>query len=219
MKNSSRDKLITEHLEMAAAIAAQCISQYNLSPLLQYSDVLAYAHQGLVEAAQRYSPNSNTQFRSFAWSRIRGAVIDGVRKSSRLGFSRTVGSASAAPAVWLGSPPVNAGLHDQLSSLDPRHDDPVAGLPDEQSLHYSPEADVDERRLRAALLRAIDALPALERDVTLRHYYHGEDIAEIGKRDGRSKYSVSRTHARCLRQLRATISDTLPAHLATEVTQ
>src|SRR5262249_28499421 len=93
MQDDFRKKLIADHMEMAVAIASECVLKFNLSSLLPYADVVAYAQQGLVEAANRYSPQCGTHFRSYSWPRIKGAVIDGVRKHKRYGFSRTFGPA------------------------------------------------------------------------------------------------------------------------------
>ena len=66
MTEDFRRKLIADHMEMAAAIAADCAARFNLFPLLPYDDVLGYAQQGLVEAANRYSPENGTNFRTFS---------------------------------------------------------------------------------------------------------------------------------------------------------
>ena len=60
MQDDFRNKLIADHMEMAAAIASDCATKFNLFSLLPYSDLVAYAQQGLVEAASRYSPARST---------------------------------------------------------------------------------------------------------------------------------------------------------------
>jgi len=204
MQDDFRKKLIADHMEMAAAIASECVTKFNLFSLLPYADVLGYAQQGLVEAANRYSPESGTKFRSYSWSRIRGAVIDGVRKCSRHGFSRTLGAPTYEPAD--GPAP----------KAKPQELDAIA---DEKSVQGSAEDDVDASRLRAVLLRAIEALPARQRDVTLRHYYRGQDLVDISEQDGLSEDYVGRIHATSLRQLRAALGETLRDYVSAEAPQ
>jgi RNA polymerase sigma factor for flagellar operon FliA len=204
MTEDSRQKLIADHMEMAAAIAADCATRFNLFALLPYDDVLGYAQQGLVEAANRYSPDSGTSFRTFSWTRIKGAVIDGVRKHRRDGYTRSRG----AP--------------------EHRHEGPTPGRPsasdvealtDEESIFDPPEARLDRQRLRASLLKAIDALPPRQREVTLRHYYRDEELITISKDQGLSHDYVSRVHTSSLRQLRTSLAGDLRGHLATEASQ
>jgi RNA polymerase sigma factor for flagellar operon FliA len=203
MQNDFRKKLIADHLEMAAAIAHDCVNRYNLASLLPYDDVLAYAQQGLVEAASRYSPESGTKFRSYSWPRIKGAVIDGVRKSRRYGFSRTFGAVE----------PDSHGLvsNDRSTTLD--------DLPDESATQQSAEEKVDATRLRSALLNAIATLPERHREITLRHYYRGEDLKEISKDSCLSEDHVGRIHTSSLRYLRATLEERLCDHVSPELAQ
>jgi RNA polymerase sigma factor FliA len=205
MQEDLRNKLIADHLEMAAAIAAECVSEFNLRPLLPFSDVLGYAQQGLVEAANRYSPETGTKFRSFSWSRIRGAVIDGVRKNGRVGYTR-------------GQTPADLDAVDAVPTTRTKATSPET-LPDESSVLNSVESTVDASRLREAVLRAIDELPPRERDITLRHYYRGEEIIDISQDYGLTHQHVSRIHCECLRQLRASLGEAARAYLKPEIAQ
>ena len=201
MTEDSRQKLIADHMEMAAAIAADCASRFNLHGLLPYDDVLGYAQQGLVEAANRYSPEAGTNFRTFSWTRIKGAIIDGVRKHRREGYTRSGG----APDQRHEGP---APRQSKASDLD--------ALSDEESAFNSAEDRLDSKRLRASLLRAIDALPPRQREVTLRHYYRGEDLVTISKDDGLSNHYVKRVHLNSLRQLRSSLSNAVRGYLSSE---
>lgn len=201
MHDDFRKKLIADHMEMAAAIASDCVTKYNLSSLLPYADVLGYAQQGLVEAANRYSPECGTQFRTYSWSRIKGAVIDGVRKNRRHGFSRTFGAAD----------------HDEHDGPVPKGaTSTVEALVDEKSIYSSAEDKADARRLRTALLQAIETLPERHRDITFRHYYRGEDLKEISKEAGFSEDHVGRIHTSSLRYLRATLAETLRDYISSD---
>lgn len=56
-------------------------------------DLLACGQQGLFEAALRFDPSRGATFRTFAYYRVRGAMLDGVRKMgnwSRRGFERII---------------------------------------------------------------------------------------------------------------------------------
>ncbi len=204
MQDDFRNKLIADHMEMAAAIASDCATKFNLFSLLPYSDLVAYARQGLVEAASRYSPESGTKFRTYSWSRIKGAVIDGVRKNSRHGFDRKVDLTDHDPDD---GPAPKAGP----SNLD--------AIADETSVNVSAEDKADASRLRAALLRAIDGLPPRQRDLTLRHYYRGEELVELSKEYGLCEDYVVRIHTKALRDLRVALEDELREYVSDEALQ
>lgn len=198
MHDEFRKKLIEEHMEMAGAIAAECLTKYNLASLLPYDDLLAYARAGLVEAAQKYDPGAGVHFRSYSWSRIKGAVMDGIRRNSR--YSRAYRGEDGAAHDDVSARPSAKGVH---SAILPNAADT---LPDAGSLSYSPEAAVDAGRVRAALLRALQALPARDRDVILRHYFRGEPIKDIAQQYGFTVFTIVRFHARSLSQLRDALS-------------
>ena len=204
MQDEFRNKLIADHMEMAAAIASDCATKFNLFSLLPYADVLAYAQQGLVEAARRYSPDSGTKFRTYSWSRIKGAIIDGVRKNSRHGFTRKLGAPD----------------HDEHDGPAPKPvPNSLDAVPDETSVDASAEDRADASRLREALLRAIDGLPPRHRDLTLRHYFRGEDLVELSKEYGLCDDYVVRIHKSALRYLRSALADDLPGDVSAEALQ
>ncbi len=70
---------------LAVQVAQEC------SDAIPKEDLIAYGHQGLLEAALRYESDRGAAFRTFAYYRVRGAMIDGLRKMgpwSRRGFER-----------------------------------------------------------------------------------------------------------------------------------
>lgn len=204
MHDDDRNKLIADHMEMATAIASECLVKYNLASLLPYDDLVAYARAGLVEAATKYKPSKGTTFRSYSWARIKGAVLDGVRKNSR--YSRAYHPADLVQdeSTAHHTPTTLAGIQgpdDGLLNGDE--------LPDVTSLQRSPEEAIDAARVRATLLRAVDALPARQRDVIMRYYFRGEDIADVAAHYGFHTHTIVRDHSRSLAQLRQALAESL----------
>src|SRR4051812_38333728 len=81
MQTVSSEQLITEHLPYTTAVTNDFLSQHNLRKLIRVDDAVAYGRLGLTEAAARFSPDPGTSFATFSFTRIRGAVIDGIRKT------------------------------------------------------------------------------------------------------------------------------------------
>lgn len=81
-----RDLLIEQHRSYVQALAVEIF--HSLAVRVDLSELVAYGHLGLVEAAERYDPRRGVTFPTFAHYRIKGAIYDGLRE---MGFrSRSV---------------------------------------------------------------------------------------------------------------------------------
>jgi RNA polymerase sigma factor for flagellar operon FliA len=74
---TERDKLIAEHLTLVQAIAGKL--KRTLGRSIEFDDLVGYGHKGLIEAAERFDPKQGVTFTTFAYYRIRGAMLDGMR--------------------------------------------------------------------------------------------------------------------------------------------
>ena len=190
MHDEFRKKLIEEHMEMAGAIASECLTKYNLASLLPYDDLLAYARAGLVEAAHKYDPGAGVHFRSYSWSRIKGAVLDGIRRNSR--YSRAYRGQDDDGRDDVSARPSAKGSHPQSCRTQ--------RTPSRTPARFNtrPKKRSTPAEYRAALLRAVQALPARDRDVILRHYFRGEPIKDIAEQYSFDPHTVVRFHCRSL---------------------
>jgi len=73
-----RDKLIVEHIEIARRISLRIAR--SCPDWISRDDIVAAGMIGLAEAAERYDETRQEPFLSFAEKRIRGAVIDELRR-------------------------------------------------------------------------------------------------------------------------------------------
>src|SRR5450432_2953630 len=51
---------------------------------VELEELIALANAGLAEAAQRFDPTKGAAFSTYAWYRVQGSIVDGLRKSSNL---------------------------------------------------------------------------------------------------------------------------------------
>jgi RNA polymerase sigma factor for flagellar operon FliA len=180
-----RNKLITEHLDVARSIAQQVASQFHLQHV--FDDLLGYANQGLVEAAGRYSPSANIRFSTFCWTRVRGAVIDGIRKQF---FGRHKMSDGSRPS------------HVAYAAKDTSEQLRATSVP-----LQDPEAALDGRRVRTALVEALAALPEAQREIVVRKHCRNELIHEIAADLGIHRSNAARQHMAGLRTLRSALGE------------
>lgn len=135
---------------------------------------------GLIQAEQRFEPDTGAQLKTFARGRIRGAIIDGIRQRHFFGVraSRT---------------------HRDLVTIS--LDAPLAPAP---QLQYTPDPDADiarEERIRA-VRAALDALPDPQAQILRMHYLEEITLVEIARRLGMSLSNASRIHVQALRMFR-----------------
>jgi RNA polymerase sigma factor for flagellar operon FliA len=211
MQTSASHQLITDHINFSEAVAIACFSEFDLEGVFPVGDVLAWAQRGLVEAAGRFTPDSGAKFSTYCFKRIRGAVIDGVRREglSRRGhaYRMKAHGADASDSELGDTSP--AGLFDH-ADLD------VDTLP--QAVHEPADDALHARRLREAVLKAIRSLPELERTAMLLYVYEGLNLSRIAERVGISKAYSCRVHWRALRLL-ATALAGVPETFGVEVGQ
>lgn len=177
-----RDHLVARHLELARRAAGRIYPRVR--GLVGFDELCALANAGLAEAAERYDPARGTTFATFAWYRIQGAIVDGLRRSSQ----RRQSAPAAAPAP---RPRVVS-----LDTLRDRGFDAAGDAP-------GPGDDLDRARRTARLRAAIAQLPDRPRALVTKHYFEGKSLLEAGAELGVSKSWASRLHAQAVDQLRA----------------
>ena len=78
----NKDELINENLELVKRIAYYY--RGRVGKIIEIEDLLQLGMVGLVQAAHNYSPQNDVPFASYAKLRIKGAIVDYLRKSSNL---------------------------------------------------------------------------------------------------------------------------------------
>lgn len=79
-KPSQNDERITQLLPMVSYIARKVITY--LKPPLSFEDMVSAGMVGLVKAAKDYNEKHNTEFKTYAYIRIKGAILDELRSWS-----------------------------------------------------------------------------------------------------------------------------------------
>ena len=195
-------------------------------------ELVSLGDLGLVEAASRFDPGAGVRFSTFAWYRVQGAILDGLRRSSSLPRRvwtqllalRAAGEyleaqarrEAAARAQGAGAPSTTEErlreVKDAVAAVEAMYATAVAGGFDEEK-HAAPEAtdvrdDLARRQTHARITAAIAALPDRERALVEKHYFEGKNLMEAGAELGISKSWASRLHAQAVDRLRAALGDT-----------
>ena len=80
-KNSSiRDEIILKYAHLVKLIAGRIA--INIPSNIEFDDLLGYGIFGLIDAVDKFNIDLGVKFETYAYSRIKGAIIDGVRENS-----------------------------------------------------------------------------------------------------------------------------------------
>lgn len=192
---------------------------------IEKRELVSLGDLGLVEAASRFDPEAGATFATFAWYRVQGAIIDGVRKSAtipkrvwaQLCALRAAGEVletrarqeSAARTRGAAPSRTEEKLHEVKEAMAAI--EMVYALSARASLDSIAETAADpsqspERFATAALGDRLDAalaqLPEKERALVQKHYFDGKNLLEAGQELGISKSWASRLHAQAVERLR-----------------
>jgi RNA polymerase sigma factor FliA len=211
------DDLIFAHQGLVRAIARGI--HRSFPSYIELDDLIGYGQLGLAQAARDFDPDRGIQFSTFAYYRIRGAILDGanqmnwLKRSTRAGdaYDRMSGDVLATDAAdaadgtgpkqdagWLADVGGKLGMVFLLSqaSDDPEH---RADLADQDTV--APLESLLDEEIRRTLHALIDELPADARQLVRSTYFEGKTLKEAGEQLGISKAWASRLHARSLDQL------------------
>jgi RNA polymerase sigma factor for flagellar operon FliA len=184
-------------------------------------DLVAAGMLGLTEAADRYDGTRNEPFLGFATKRIRGAVLDELRRGDIMPrrvrtLARAVGATIARLERELGTSPTDeqvaaamgVSLEDYRKNLEELVHVTVGAVElDDGDLVTGAESSPEENAgKRLAIARVRQALANLDqRDITLLSLYYNEELlyAEIAEVLGVTVSRVSQLHGRAIARLRA----------------
>lgn len=224
-----RDQLVVDHLEYVRHVLGR-----TLAGLPQYIDIdnlESAGILGLVEAAAQFDPQRGVEFRTFAHHRIRGAILDELRRNCplpqhvlqqwaelRAAWDRLGGNATPAAVA------AECGLSEEdvenclaamrLAQPEVWHDELCEWKREGRDLSDPVESlnDDDERRL---LADAIEQLPERLRIVLSLYYTEELRLLEIGEVLRLSESRVSRLLARAELQLKNILERNLSDRAAT----
>lgn len=207
-----------EFAGLVRSIALKVRAQLDLHGDLD--DLIAAGYAGLVEAQSRFDASRGVQFSSFAYHRIRGAMIDDVRKSANLS-RRAYAHLKHAEAADLvaeevavmraADPNARKDVEGTVRTLDETLHKITASFvlsclgQDEDEEQDDPETSLSGQQQSQLLRDAVERLPERERALVVGHYFDGRRFDEVAQELGVSKSWASRIHAKALERLRSEI--------------
>jgi RNA polymerase sigma factor FliA len=208
---------------------------------IDLGDLVQDGMLGLIDAANRFDEARGIKFETFAERRVRGAMIDALRReawprgvrrqrreleAAREALRRELGAepslADLAARVGtdeqrLGRTIVRITTIESTSALSAPETPIESALPDVCLPPEQPAPDrvYESTEMKDRVRRAIASLPARERRVIALYYYRDVTMKQIGAEIGVNESRVSQLHARAIQRLKKALD--LPAFGATSL--
>ncbi len=222
-----REKLILEYSPLVKVVAGR-LSMY-LGYNVEYEDLVSYGIFGLIDAIDKFDMSKEVKFETYASLRIRGAILDQVRKMDWIPRTvrqrqRQIDTALKELELRNGKAPTDAELaeymgitEDEFTDLQSQAKaDSIISLNDymEQGNDVSserglggagfvaPDREVERQELRQKLDQALEILTEREKKVILLYYYEEMTLKEISKVLEVTESRVSQLHTKALQKMK-----------------
>jgi RNA polymerase sigma factor for flagellar operon FliA len=229
-----RDRLILTYAPLVKFVAGRLGA--TLPSHVDEQDLVSYGLLGLIGAIERFDPDREIKFETYAIARIKGAIIDelrsldwvprSVRKRAReieraiAELERTLMRAPTDEEIAAKVGLTGEELEDSLAEISrtsiaaldelwsPSGSGDQISLIDtiEDQSGPNPEVSLEQTELKEALGEAISRLPEREKLVVTLYYYEELTLREIGEVLGVTESRVSQLHTKAVLRLKARLS-------------
>jgi RNA polymerase sigma factor for flagellar operon FliA len=207
MMQRKRDELIVSHLPLVKHVLGRVIC--DLFPGADMENLESAGILGLVEAANKFDPAHKTQFKTFAYLRVRGAILDELRRNCPLPQQMIERVSKVKKAYRMLEAPVTVEM---LAVATKMTEDEVTETLTAMRLtkmisweqtaqpnglamaehQEAPEAELERWEQIEQLTEAIESLDERSRSVMVMYYKEDMRLKEISKVLGLSESRVSR---------------------------
>jgi RNA polymerase sigma factor for flagellar operon FliA len=222
---------VLQYAPLVKRIAYHLLTRLPPSVLLE--DLVQVGMLGLIEASRNYDPGQGASFETYAGIRIRGAMLDEIRRSdwtprSVHRKSREVADAIRRVENRFGRDAKDVEIAQELEiSLDEYHQilqdsvgSRVLSIDEMEMLginspgdlkddSHGPADGLEREGFKRALAKAITSLPERERLVIALYYDDELNLREIGEVLGVTESRVCQIHSQATSRLRAKLADWL----------
>ena len=226
-----RDRLILTYAPLVKYVAGRLGS--GLPAHVEEGDLVSYGLLGLIGAIERYDPDRDVKFETYAIARIKGSIIDELRaldwvprsvRARARDIERAVGELESK----LGRAPNDDEIATKLGLTEDELEDSlteisrssIAALDElwtvsaggdqialidtiEDTQGPEPQSALAQTELREAMADAIARLPEREKLVVTLYYYEELTLREIGEVLGVTESRVSQLHTKAILRLKA----------------
>lgn len=234
---TARDTLIVQYIYLIRYVVGRV--KVTLPATISIEDIAGYGVEGLINAIERYSPQKNTRFETYALIRIRGSILDRIRSQDFLPRSirkkiKDIKNAQEHLKQELGRMPTTSEVANFLD-MDPEKvtqilsedttmtslydkkgstDDSVEIIDTIQDTNkLNPQEQAEEQNVKQELEKALRRLPERERIIMVLYYQENMTLKEIGQTINMSESRVCQLHAQAIMKLKNILSENRTSRL------
>ena len=233
----ARDTLILQYIYLVRYVVGRV--KVSLPVTISIEDIAGYGVEGLINAIERFSPQKNTRFETYALIRVRGAILDRIRSEDFLPRSvrkkikdikqaaevlkqqlgRTATSTEIANYLDMDVDKVNQVMSEDVvvtSIYDKRgtSEDSMEIIDTiEDSNKLNPQERMEEKNVKTDLQKALQRLPERERVLMVLYYQENMTMKEIGETIGMSESRVCQLHAQAIMKLKNILNENRSSRL------
>ena len=228
-----REKIILEYAPLVKVVAGR-LSMY-LGYNVEYDDLVSYGIFGLIDAIDKFDCLKDVKFETYASLRIRGAILDQIRKMDWIPRTirqkqKRIDAAIKEIEAQYGRSATDEEIAKRLGITDDEYLDwqsqmkitNVVSLNEfleqgsevsneagstRSSTFDSPEEILEREELKKMLAQALEILTEKERKVVLLYYYEDLTLKEISNILEVSESRISQLHTRALQKMRGKMGD------------
>ena len=226
-----REQIIIEYAPLVKIVAGR-LSMY-LGGNVEYEDLVSYGVFGLIDAIDKFDTNKDVKFETYASLRIRGSILDQIRKMDWIPRSlrqkqKKMEAAISKIETQYGRPAKDEEIASELGieteeliswqgqakitniiSLDEFVE--AAGEKEVNAIksnsYEQPESIALKNEIKQQLMDSLETLTDKERKVILLYYYEELTLKEISKILEVSESRVSQLHTKALQKMKVKLGD------------
>ncbi|MGO8694608.1 MAG: RNA polymerase sigma factor WhiG [Rectinemataceae bacterium] len=230
-----RDAFIRQYAPLVKYVAGKVAA--SMPNTVEFEDLVGFGVFGLLDAIEKFDPDKNVKFKTYAVTRIRGAIFDELRSIDWVPRSvrqktKEIEEAIVNLEAKFGRPVTDLEI---ASSLGVSEDDflktmlkisstSVLSLSDvwysgdesdkisigesiESPASMNPDSTVEREEVKRVIVQAINDLPEKEKKVLVLYYYEDLTLKEIGQVLEVTESRVSQLHTKAILRLRAKLTN------------
>lgn len=219
--NKHKNILVEHYLYLVKIVAGRLYNNYSKN--VEFDDLISYGIIGLIDAVDKFDLNRNIKFETYAQIRIRGAIIDSLRKLDWVPRvlrhkSKIIENAINKLEIKYGNMITNKMISDEtgipedevskilnvtntfgIVSLDEMLNN---GIMPNDDYKKNPEDFYQNKEMKKVLANIIDQLPEKEKLVISLYYYDELTYKEISNILGVSESRISQINSKAIKTIR-----------------
>lgn len=210
-----RQVLIEKYLDFARSIGYMMYKKRTYGDV-EHHDYIQYAMVGLIEAVDKYKPDSTASFKTFSSYRIRGAILNGLEKTSELAaqisYKKRLKKQRAESIINIDEKESGDLLSEMteitvLLALDHMIDSASIAALQEEVFDDQPYKKYEIKQIEEKIIFLLDVIPENHQKVIKYHYLGQMSFDDIGELLGVTKGRVSQIHREALSLIRKALNE------------